>query len=174
MGEVTKLHRSTGPALSRPSAILPSHDTSKFYCGHESLDDWLQNTALKAEGRSARTYVVCDGKIVVGYYCLATGSVTRSEAPSKVKRNMPEPIPVMILGRLAVTKHFERQGIGSGMLQDAFQRILQASESVGCRAVLVHAIDQSAAEFYMRYGFIEFPTGTKTFFLPLETIKQVL
>ena len=116
-----------------------------------------RNTALKSEGRSARTYTVCVGSLVVGYYCLATGSIRRDAAPKNLSRNTPDPIPVIIIGRLAVDKHFERQGIGGGMLADAFRRIAQASETVGCGAVLVHAIDQEAVEFYVRWGFAEYP-----------------
>ncbi len=160
--------------LTRPSTIQAAHDTTKFFCGHASLDNWLKSTALKAEGRSARTYVVCEANVVIGYYCLATGSVARANAPSKVKRNAPDPIPVMLIGRLAVAKDFERRGIGSGMLQDAFRRIMQTSEIVGCRAILVHAIDQPAQDFYARYGFTEFPTGTRTLFLPLEALRAAL
>jgi len=174
VGEASPVKGGGGPPLSRPGAISPSHDTFKFFCGQDSLDDWLKHTALKSEGRSARTYVVCSGATVVGYYCLATGAVARASAPPKIRRNISDPIPVMIVGRLAVDRHFERRGIGGGMLQDAFRRVLQASESVGCRAVLVHAIDQDAVDFYARYGFVEFPAGTRTMFLPLETLKAAL
>ncbi len=160
--------------LTRPSAIQAAHDTSRFSCDHTSLNDWLAHKALRAEGRTARTYVVCSENVVVGYYCLATGAVARADAPSKIRRNAPEPIPVMLIGRLAVTKEFERRGIGSGMLQDAFRRILQASEIIGCRAVLVHAVDQKAQDFYSRYGFGEFPTGSRTLLLPIETLLSAI
>lgn len=174
MGDVPPLTGGPRPPLSRPGAISASHDTSRFSCGQEALDDWLKNTALKSEGRSARTYVVCSGAAVVGYYCLATGSVARGSAPPKIRRNVPDPIPVMIVGRLAVDRHFERMGIGGGLLRDAFRRVLQASEAVGCRAVLVHAIDRNAVEFYAKFGFIEFPAATRTMFLPLETLKAAI
>ena len=174
MGKVTQLPKPDASEIEPPRPILASDDISKFFCKHESLDDWLKNRALKSEGRSARTYVVCKGGIVVGYYCIATGAVRNSEAPGKVKRNSPDPIPIMILGRLAVDKHFEGQRIGSGMLKDALQRIVQVSDAVGCRAVLVHAIDDDARTFYEKYGFIEFPTGTKTMYLPLEHVAATL
>ena len=164
----------TGASYGRPVAIDSSHDTSGFSCGNDALDDWLKTTALKAEGRSARTYVVCERQVVVGYYCLATGSVARSAAPGNIRRNVPDPVPVMIVGRLAVTERRKGQGIGSGMLRDALQRVLQVAETVGCRAVLVHAIDQPAVDFYAKHGFVAFPGGTRTMFLALETLRRAI
>ena len=164
----------TSGSYSRPVSIDASHDTSGFSCGNDALDDWLKATALKAEGRSARTYVVCEARIVVAYYCLATGSVARSAAPGNIRRNAPDPVPVMIIGRLAVAERCKGQGIGGGMLRDALRRALQASEIVGCRAVLVHAIDQAAVAFYARYGFVAFPGGSRTLFLPMETLRRAL
>jgi GNAT superfamily N-acetyltransferase len=170
MGEIIPLQERAGPSLSRPSAISKDHDTSKFFSRHECLNDWLKERALKSEARTARTYVVCADQTVVAYYTVATGSVTRATAPSKIRRNTPDPIPVAIIGRLAVDSHYERKGIGSGMLKDALQRIAQMSFQIGCRAVLVHAIDNEAAAFFSRYGFVEFPNGSKTMFLPIETV----
>jgi GNAT superfamily N-acetyltransferase len=164
----------SGAGYGPPVPIDASHDTSGFSCGNDALDDWLKTTALKAEGRSARTYVVCEGDAVIGYYCLATGSVGRSAAPGNVRRNAPDPVPVMIVGRLAVAARCKGQGIGSGMLRDSLRRILQAAEVVGCRAILVHAIDQTAVDFYARHGFVEFPGGARTMFLPLETLRRAL
>jgi GNAT superfamily N-acetyltransferase len=163
------------PKLTRPQGLLPSHDCSKFSCRHEALDDWLKSKALKAEGRTARSYVVCDeGSLVVGYYCIATGAVARQAAPKKISRNAPDPVPVAIIGRLAVARDLEGIGIGSGMLQDAFQRILQIAQSIGCAAIVVHAIDQDAVGFYAKFNFIEFPGGTRTMFLPLATLRAAL
>ena len=159
---------------SPPVPIDSLHDTSAFSCGNEALDEWLKTTALRAEGRSARTYVVCAGQIVMGYYCLATGSAARSTAPGKVRRNAPDPVPMMIVGRLAVTATCQARGIGSGMLRDALRRVLQAAEVVGCRAVLVHAIDQAAVDFYAGHGFIEFPGASRTMFLPLDSLQASL
>jgi GNAT superfamily N-acetyltransferase len=164
----------TDGAYVRPTPIAAGHDTSGFSCGNDGLDAWLRTTALKAEGNSARTYVVAGGEAVVGYYSLATGSVARGLAPGKVRRNAPDPVPVLLVGRLAVDRRYQGQGIGGGMLRDALQRALQASLIVGCRAVLVHAVDGDAVEFYARYGFVEFPGGTRTMFLPLETLRRAL
>jgi GNAT superfamily N-acetyltransferase len=159
---------------SPPAPIDSTQDASDFICGREALDVWLKTLALKAEGRTARTYAACDGNVVIGYYCLATGSVTRAAAPGNVRRNAPDPIPVMIIGRLAVDRRYQGRGIGSAMLRDALRRVLQASEVVGCGAVVVHAIDDAAGAFYALHGFEEFPVGSRTMFLPLETLRRAL
>jgi len=164
-----------GPAgLASPVPIDSSHDTTAFACGRDVLDAWLAANALKSEGQTARTYVVCEGAAVVAYYCLSTGSVVRAAAPGKIRRNVPDPVPVMIIGRLAVSLPYHGRGVGGAMLRDAFRRILRASEIVGCRAVVVHAIDREAAEFYSRYGFSEFPGGSLTMYLSLETLRRAL
>jgi predicted N-acetyltransferase YhbS len=119
--------------------------------------------------------VVTEGaEVVVGYYCLATGAVTRAGAPSRLRRNAPDPVPVAIIGRLAVASHHARLGIGGGMLQDAFRRIIQVSQVAGCAAVIVHAIDDAAGTFYARFGFVEFPAGSKTLFLPVQTLRAAI
>lgn len=157
-----------------PVPIEAAHDTSAFSCGVDVLDDWLKATALKSEGRSARTYVVCEDQTVVGYYCLATGAAERGSAPGRLRRNAPDPLPVMVVGRLAVTQHRKGQGIGSAMLRDAIRRALQASEIVGCAAIIVHAIDDAAAAFYASHGFVAFLPGARTLFLPLDTQRRAI
>jgi GNAT superfamily N-acetyltransferase len=157
-----------------PVPITADHDVPGFSCGNQALDEWLAATALKAEGRSARTYVVCRGRKVAAYYCLATGAVGRGNAPGRVRRNAPDPVPVLVIGRLAVDRACQGQGIGAGMLRDALRRAVLAAEIVGCRAVLVHAIDADAVAFYARYGFAEFPDGARTMFLPTDTIAEAL
>ncbi len=176
MGDIVPLGDTAGPAFCRPCPILGEHDTSKFFSKKECLNDWLKDRALKAEARTARTYVVCQGNspLVVGYYCLAMGSVMRVAAPPRIRRNAPDPVPVMLLGRLAVDTHYEGQNVGGGMLKDAFQRAVQASEHVGCSCIMVHAIDPDACSFYAKYNFIEFPDGSKTMFLSIETVKQTI
>lgn len=168
----------TSPAgakpVGAPVAISSQHDTSKFCSGQPPLDDWLRTRALKAEGQTARTYVVCNGNDVVGYYTLANGSVRRDQAPKKLQRNAPEQLPVIILARLAVDLTCHGQGIGGGLLQEALNRALTVSLSVGVQAVLVHAIDDAARAFYQKYNFIEFPSGTNTLFLPISAIAKVL
>jgi GNAT superfamily N-acetyltransferase len=171
MGEVTDITSALGGKLSPPSAINAVHDLSQFHSGNDALDDWLRFRALKNEGRSSRTYVVAQGRQVVGYYCLSTGAEKRESVPSKIARNTPDPVPLIILGRLAVDTNHQGKGIGAGLLKDALCRSLQVSHTVGARAVLVHAIDRNAMAFYLKYGFLEFPCGTQSMFLPMETIK---
>ena len=174
MGEVTDIATALGGKISPPSAINSAYDLTQFRSGIEALDDWLRFRALKNEGRSSRTYVVAEGRQVVGYYCLSTGAEKRQSVPSKISRNMPEPVPLILMGRLAVHEDYKGQGIGAGLLKDALQRSLQISQSVGSRAVVVHAIDQNAMAFYLKYGFIEFPYGTQTMFMPMETIAVAI
>lgn len=98
----------------------------------------------------------------------------RAEAPARTRRNAPDQIPVVIIGRLAVHRRWQGRGVGTGLLRDALGRILTVSETVGCAAVLVHAIDGAAARFYQRYGFEPFPSSGRTLFLPMETLRRGL
>ncbi|NEO27916.1 MAG: GNAT family N-acetyltransferase, partial [Kamptonema sp. SIO4C4] len=115
--------------LSLPEKLNSSHQVESFTSGNSQLDHWLKNRALKNEQDGAsRTYVVCVDTVVVGYYCLANGAVTRIQATGKTRRNMPDPIPVMVIGRLAVDQDWQGKGIGQGLLRDAIIRTLQAAE----------------------------------------------
>ena len=135
--------------------LTTAHDLSQFECGELELDDWLRRRAIQNEESGAsRTYVVCIGRQVVGYYALAAGAVAHAHAPGRVRRNMPNPMPVMVIGRLAIDHKFQRRGIGSALLRDAVLRTVQAAEIAGIRAILVHAISESAKQFYERSGFI--------------------
>jgi predicted N-acetyltransferase YhbS len=155
--------------INAPTPLKDGHDTTSFDCGDPILDDWLKHTALKNESKgSSRTFVVCENDTVVGYYALATGSVERNDATGNVRRNMPEPIPVMVLGRLAVDKKYQSQGIGRGMLKDAILRVIGVAKQAGIRAILVHAISDEAKLFYMRQGFRESPTNDMTLMITLE------
>lgn len=158
--------------LQAPEPIGPAHDVSDFDCGRPVLDDWLKRSALKNEASDAsRTYVVCEDGHVAGYYCLATGSVARREAPGAVRRNMPEPIPVMVIGRLAVDRRFQGRGLGSGLLRDAVLRTLRAGEIAGLRAILVHALDDEAARFYRGHGFVPSPIDDLVLMLKLDAVR---
>jgi GNAT superfamily N-acetyltransferase len=158
--------------LTAPTPMSSAHDVSRFSSGKPALDDWLRNNAAESEGRTARTNVVCEGNRVVGYYCISTGSVERGALPSKMKRarGMPNQIPIAIIGRLARDETYAGRGLGKDLLQDALRRILAASRIIGVRAVLVHALDAAAAKFWTDHEFIECPVGSRTFFLPIETI----
>jgi predicted N-acetyltransferase YhbS len=157
-----------------PEPIKPTHDVETFDCGNPTLNDWLRKRAQISETSGAsRTYVVCYENKVVGYYCLASGSVIRASAPGKIKRNMPDPIPVMVLGRLAVEINHQGKGIGKGLVKDAVLRTLQASEIAGIRAILVHALDNEAKNFYVeRCGFTPSPVYPLTLMVLLADVKK--
>lgn len=171
MGEIAPLPGQGEPRLSAPVPLTAEHDLTAFDCGQPILNDWLQQRALKNESRFSRTYVACAGNRVVAYYCIAAGAVERSAAPSKVRRNAPDSIPVSVIGRLAVNREHSGRGLGADLLSDALRRIAIASQSIGIGAVLVHAKDADARRFYLRCAeFIEYPIDSRTLFLPIETV----
>ncbi|WP_298497943.1 GNAT family N-acetyltransferase [uncultured Maritimibacter sp.] len=157
--------------LSAPVPLTAEHDLSAFDCGEPALNDWLRHRALKNESRFSRTYVVCAGNRVVGYFCISAGSVERGAAPGKVRRNAPDQIPVSIIGRLAVSLDHAGKGLGADLVSDALRRIALASQSIGIGAVMVQAKDDAAKRFYLRCAeFVEYPEDSRTLFLPIETV----
>lgn len=161
--------------LSPPQPIQADQDVSQFDSGRPTLDDWLRQRATKNERSGAsRTYVVCESVRVVGYYCLSTGSVENKQAPGKVRRNMPDPIPVMLMGRLAVDRSQQGKGLGRALLKDAILRTLKAADIAGMRALLVHALDEKAAGFYRHNGFLASPFDPLVLMLPLDTARRAL
>ncbi len=157
--------------LSAPVPLTAEHDLSAFDCGEPALNDWLRHRALKNESRFSRTYVVCVGNQVVGYFCISAGSVERGAAPGKVRRNSPDQIPVSVVGRLAVDLDHAGKGLGADLLADALRRIALASQSIGIGAVMVQAKDEAAKHFYLRCAeFVEYPEDSRTLFLPIETV----
>ncbi len=158
-----------------PTVLNDSHSVSEFDCGNYALNDWLKKRALKNQKSGAsRTFVICQESQVIGYYALASGSVERMDSPKSIARNMPEPIPVMVLGRLAVDTHMQGQKLGSALLKNALLRTLSVSENVGIRAVLVHAISADAKRFYLNYGFQVSPIDPMTLMLPNRHIEGLL
>lgn len=171
MEGVTSDPRRRQMKLSTPVPLTLDHDLSEFDCGEPSLNDWLKHRALKNESRFSRTYVVCDGEKVVAYFCISAGSVERSLAPGKLRRNAPDAIPVSVIGRLAVSRDRAGHGLGADLLSDALRRIAIASQSIGIGAVLVHAKDESAKRFYLSCAeFTEYPADSRILFLPIETV----
>lgn len=163
------------PRLRPPEKISPDHDLSQFQSGEPSLDDWLRKRALQNEESGAsRTYVVCSGKRVVGYYALATGAVAHLAAPGRVRRNMPDPVPVMVIGRLAVDQTMQGEGIGPALLRDAILRTVQASDIVGIRAILVHAISERAKRFYEKWGFVASPVEPMTLMITVAEARRAV
>lgn len=160
---------------SPPEPLRPEHDVEQFSSGVPVLDDWLRRRARKNEDAGAsRTFVVTRGNRVVAYYCLAAGSLAHNQAPGAVRRNMPDPIPVIVLGRLAVDLTEQRSGLGSALLRDAMMRVVGVSHEVGIKAMLVHAISPQAAAFYAKQGFVQSLTSEMTLMLSIDTIRKSL
>ncbi len=161
--------------ISAPVPLTAAHNSEAFSCGEPVLDDWLKRRALKNEDRGAsRTFVVCQDDNVVGYYVLATGSVMHKDAPGKIKRNMPDPVPVMVLGRLAVDKNAQSMGIGRGLLKDAILRTITVSKQAGIKALLVHALSEEARKFYLQCGFTESSLDPMLLMITLKDAQQHL
>jgi len=161
--------------ISAPEHVTPEHDLAAFDSGIPALDDWLKRRALANEETGAsRTYVVRAGSRVVGYYALATGGVAQAAATGRVRRNMPDPVPVMLLGRLAVDRAYQDRGLGAGLLRDAILRTLQAADLAGIRAILVHAISEEAKRFYGRHGFVESPVDPMTLMITVADAERAL
>lgn len=163
-----------GPKFRPPEAITAAHDVSGFSCIREELNKWLKKHALPNEERGSRTYVVPHGNRVVSYYTLAAGGIGREALPRAIRHDNPAQVPLVVLGRLATDRNFERQGLGRGMLQEAISRTLFAASQIGVRALLVHAIDDEAVKFYLKFGFVPSPVGARTLLLPVETARQAL
>lgn len=168
---------SVKPVLA-PEKLAEHHDVSQFKNGkHASLDEWLNDRARTSEGLSARTYVICDAAEqarVVGYYAIATSMARRQTVPSaKLRKGMPEEIPLLLIGRLALDAGYQGQGLGTNLLADALRRCLAAAEIAGARGVIAHAIDDEAKRFYERHGFLESPIGERTMLMAIETVAAL-
>lgn len=162
-------------AIAAPGALAPDHDCSAFDCGHPELADWLRRRARANEdAQGSRCFVVREGKRVIGYYALAAGSVQRAHAQGTVRRNMPDPIPAIVLGRLAIDLQWQGQGMGADLLRDAVLRALRASREIGARVLLCHAIDAQAKTFYLRHGFVESTFDPLTLMLDLKKVEAEL
>lgn len=161
--------------VSAPHPLTSAHDVSGFDCAVPELNDWLTRRALQNEAaRASRTFVVTGDGRVVGYYALATGAVAHAMATGRVRRNMPEPIPVMVIARLAVDRTYQGTGLGSGLLKDALLRTLAVAEAVGIRAVLLHAMSDEAKRFYLHHGFAESPVDPMTMMVLLSDVEKAL
>lgn len=163
-----------GVIISAPVSITSEHDTSYFNSGVDVLDHWLKHRALRNHNNGAsKTFVVTDQKHrVAGYYCLSAGSVSNKDTPGRIRRNMPDPIPVILLGRLAVDKDCQNMGLGRGLLKDSVLRTVKVSRDAGVRALLVHAISETAKHFYKRHGFIQSPLESMTLMLSIKDIES--
>ena len=156
--------------LTAPQPLEVADELGNFDCGEPSLNDWLKRRALANHlSGASRTFVVTDSnRRVYGYYALAAGVIAHQEATSSIRRNMPDPIPVMVLGRLAIDRRAQGIKLGAALLQDAVVRSKAVAQNAGVRALLVHALNDSAKTFYEHYGFKVSPQHLMTLMLPLR------
>ncbi len=152
------------------------HDVSTFDSGNEVLDDWLRRHALTAQRMdSARTFVVTRHGRVVGYFSLTMGSVLRAEAPTKLVRGMPAyPVAVVLLARLAVDQSEQGRGVGAMLLAEALRKAVAAGEVAAARLIVVDAIDEEAAAYYERYGFLRAPEYPLRLYRRMKDVRASL
>ncbi len=159
--------------FSAPELLNSGHRVSDFACGESVLDDWLKRRALaNQQAGASRTFVIQVEGRVVGFYALAAGAVNSEQAPGRIRRNMPNPIPVMVLGRLAVDRAWQQQGLGPALLADALRRTLRVAGEVGVRALLVQALSETAKAFYLKFGFVASPQDPLLLFLRLPPLDR--
>lgn len=162
-------------ALSPPEPLADHHELLEFNSGEASLDEWLRRRARANQVSGAsRTYVVCDGNRVVAYYALASGAVTADSAPGRFRRNMPDPIPVAVLARLAVDTRNQGEGIGRALFRDAALRVVNAADAIGIRGIVVHAISEEAKRFYLALGFDPSPREPMMLLVTLTDLRVAL
>jgi GNAT superfamily N-acetyltransferase len=161
--------------FSAPEPLADRHDLGDFRSGETSLDGWLLRRARANQASGAsRTYVVCHGEGVLGYYALASGVVAVEIAPGRFRRNMPNPIPVAVLARLAVDRDWQGKGIGRALFRDAARRVAHAADTIGIRGMVVHAISEEAKRFYVALGFDPSPRDPMTLMITLSDIRAAL
>lgn len=159
--------------LTAPQPLSNHHCCDDFCCGVASLDDWLKRRAYTNQiSGASRTFVVCDDQKVVGYYALASGAISVQLVLGKFRRNMPDPIPVVILARLAIDSSYQGQGLGRALFRDAGLRIIQAADTIGIRGVIVHAISEEAKAFYLALGFNLSPVEPMTLMITLNDLRD--
>lgn len=159
----------------RPEPLNATHALDSFDSGVASLDEWLRKRALPNQASGAsRTFVTCDAGPVVAYYALAASAVAPESAPGRFRRNMPDPIPVIVLGRLAITRSHQGRGLGRSMFQDVAQRVVQTADTIGIRGLLVHAISDEAKAFYLQLGLDPSPLEPMTLMATIADLRAAL
>ena len=160
--------------LSAPQPLSAAHRLDEFECGETALDEWLKRRAMANQSSGAsRCFVSVNREDhVFGYYALAVGAVSHQMTASSVRRNMPDPVPVIVLGRLAVDRRAQGVKLGASLLQDAVNRAFAVSRDAGVRALLVHALNERAKMFYEHYGFQVSPTHPMTQMLRLSSAQR--
>jgi GNAT superfamily N-acetyltransferase len=158
-----------------PEPLTASHQVAGFDSGAASLDDWLRRRAITNQGSGAsRTFVVTQAVAVVAYYALAASAVAPDATPGRFRRNMPDPVPVVVLGRLAIARSHQRSGFGRALFQDAAHRVVHAADTIGIRGLLVHAISDEARVFYLRLGLSPSPLDPMTLMTTVSELRAAL
>jgi GNAT superfamily N-acetyltransferase len=161
--------------LSAPEPLADAHELAEFSSGVPSLDDWLKRRARGNQASGAtRTFVVADGRRVIGYYGIAFGAISLGSALGRFRRNMPDPIPVAVLGRLAIDRAWQGRGLGRAMFRDCTGRVMYAADSIGIRGIVVHAISEQARAFYLALGFEASPLDPMTLMVTLSDVEAIL
>jgi GNAT superfamily N-acetyltransferase len=161
--------------LSAPALLTADHKLASFDCGIAEPNDWLKRRALPNQGAGAsRTYVTTDADPVVGYYALGAGGIDMTAAPGRFRRNMPNPIPIALLGRLAVDRAYQGRKVGRALFQDAAKRVIHAAGTLGIRGLIVHAISEEAKTFYIALGFDPSPLEPMTLMVTLADLRSAL
>lgn len=162
-------------SCSKPELLTVEHDLSEFDSGEASLNNWLRKKSLKNQAQGAsRCFVILNtNKQVIGYYTLTAGAIAHEASPKSFKRNMPNPLPILLLGRLAIDKKHHNKGLGSALLRDAMLRAINVSSDTGIFAILVHALSNQAKQFYLSRGFVECPVNPLTLMVTLKTVKRI-
>ncbi len=160
-------------AISASEPLGTQHQIGDFNSGIASLDEWLKRRALANQSSgAARTFVVCEANKIVGYYDLAPGAVSVAATPGRFRRNMPDPIPVAMLARLAVDRAYQGRGLGRALVRDGARRIVHAADAIGIRVILVHAISGEAKMFYLGLGFDPSPIEPMMLMVTLADVRN--
>jgi GNAT superfamily N-acetyltransferase len=161
--------------LVAPCPLTAGHELSGFSSGVASLDSWLKRRAMPNQASGAsRTFVVCQGVRVIAYYALASGAVVVSAATGRVRRNAPDPIPIVVLGRLAIDERYQRRGLGRALFRDAALRVVNAADTIGIRGILVPTLSAEAKAFYLALGFEPSPLEPMTLMVTLTDVRAAL
>jgi GNAT superfamily N-acetyltransferase len=158
--------------LSPPEPIGPEHQCDHFSSGAPSLDERLQRRALSNHlAGASRTYVVCDGVDVVGYHALAASNIAVIESTGRFRRNMPDPVPVIVLARLAIDRNWQGKGLARALFRDAAERARTAGDIIGARGLIVHAISEDARAFYLKLGMLPSPLDPMTLMITFQDLR---